>query len=76
MRFSLSNSLHRCDLKTRVSWPCTNVDGVHHEITAVTKNLIGHVDNAADPAIAVDIDLHLTVRLDHHGPVPVIVEIT
>jgi len=49
---------------------------VHHEITAVTKNLIGHVDNAADPAIAVDIDLHLTVRLDHHGPVPVIVEIT
>jgi hypothetical protein len=40
----------------------------------VTKTLRGHVDNAIDPAIKVDIDLTLSTPADAKGPVPVIME--
>ncbi len=40
----------------------------------VTKKLVGHVDNAAYPAIKVDIQLTLTTPKDAPGPVPVIME--
>lgn len=45
--------------------------------TAVlTKKLIGHVDNATDPAITVNIQLTLTTPAAATGPVPVILELS
>ena len=44
------------------------------DVPVVTKQLRGHVDNSAWPAIRVDIDLTLTPPADAKGPVPVIME--
>jgi hypothetical protein len=41
---------------------------------AVTKRLIGHVDNSDDPQIKVDIHMTLTTPAQAKGPVPVILE--
>ena len=46
------------------------------DIPVITKKLVGHVDNASDPAINVDIDLTLTTPANAKGPVPVIIELT
>lgn len=43
-------------------------------IPAVTKRLVGHVDNSVHPAIKVDIQLTLTTPESAKGPVPVIME--
>ncbi len=48
----------------------TTIGGVH----AVTKQLIGHVDNSIDPKIHVDIQLTLTMPAKTGGPVPVVME--
>ena len=45
-------------------------------IATVTKHLIGHVDNSAYPAIAVNIDVSLTLPADAQKPVPVVLELT
>jgi hypothetical protein len=44
------------------------------DIAAVTKRLVGHVDNAKCPQIKVDIQLTLTTPVDANGPVPVMME--
>jgi hypothetical protein len=44
-------------------------------IPVTTKKLVGHVDNASDPSIAVDIDVTLTTPADAKGPVPVMIEL-
>jgi hypothetical protein len=44
------------------------------EYPVVVKKLVGHVDNSADPAIDVNIDLTLATPADAKGPVPVIME--
>lgn len=44
------------------------------DIAVVTKELIGHVDNSANPAITVDIQLSLSTPADARRPVPVILE--
>jgi hypothetical protein len=44
-------------------------------IPAVTKRLVGHVDNSAYPAITVNIQLTLTLPANSAGPVPVIMEL-
>jgi hypothetical protein len=44
------------------------------DVAAVTKQLIGHVDNSSYPLITVDIQLTLTVPANTPGPVPVILE--
>jgi hypothetical protein len=44
------------------------------DVPVVTKHLAGHVDNSADPAITVNIDLTLTVPAHTGGPVPVMME--
>jgi len=44
------------------------------DVDVITKKLTGHVDNSADPAIAVNIDLTLSTPADAKGPVPVIME--
>ena len=46
------------------------VDG----ISAVTKELVGHVDNSAYPEITVIIQLSVTTPAAAHGPVPVMME--
>jgi hypothetical protein len=59
-----------------VTWTVT---GAAHEavggIPVVTKKLVGHVDNARDPAIAVEIELILTIPAKAPGPVPVVMEL-
>ena len=44
------------------------------DIPAITKRLVGHVDNAKCPQIKVDIQLTLTTPADAKGPVPVMME--
>ena len=44
------------------------------EIPALTKRLVGHVDNARCPQITVDIQLTLTTPAAARGPVPVMLE--
>ncbi|HEX3146827.1 MAG TPA: hypothetical protein VHR66_01925 [Gemmataceae bacterium] len=44
------------------------------DVPAVTKVLVGHVDNSAYPPITVDIQLTLTTPENAAGPVPVIME--
>jgi hypothetical protein len=44
-------------------------------VDAITKRLIGHVDNSADSLISVRIDLLLTTPAKATGPVPVIMEL-
>jgi hypothetical protein len=43
-------------------------------VAAVTKKLVGHVENAAHPAITVDIQLTLTTPASATAPVPVVLE--
>jgi hypothetical protein len=43
-------------------------------VPAVTKRLVGHVDNASHPAITVDIQLTLSTPAAAAGPVPVMLE--
>ena len=58
-----------------VTWAVTKTaTGTDGEIATTTKTLVGHVDNAADPSIAVDIALTLTTPTDAPGPVPVVME--
>ncbi len=44
------------------------------DIPAITKRLVGHVDNSRCPQIKVDIQLTLTTPADAKGPVPVMME--
>src|SRR5579862_4029699 len=59
----------------KVTWEVKSV--VHEnkgDVAVVTKTLVGHVDNSADPDITVNIDLTLTTPANAGGPVPVIME--
>ncbi len=59
----------------KVSWEIVStIDTVIGNIKAVTKNLLGHVDNSSYPDITVDIQLSLTTPADAGKPVPVIME--
>jgi len=44
------------------------------DVPVITKKLVGHVDNASYPAVAVDIQLTLTTPANATGPVPVMME--
>jgi hypothetical protein len=58
----------------KVVWEITSTrDTVIGGIAAVSKNLVGHVDNTAYPQLKVDIQLSLTTPKGA-GPVPVIME--
>jgi hypothetical protein len=46
------------------------------DVAAVTKKLVGHVDNSAYPAVTVDIQLTLSTPANATGPVPVVMELT
>ncbi len=59
----------------RVTWEVIETtEGTDANIPVVTKKLVGHVDNSACPAIAVDIQLTLTTPAQATGPVPVMME--
>ena len=44
-------------------------------IAAVTKRIVGHVDNSSYPAITVNIELKLTIPANATAPVPVMMEL-
>lgn len=59
----------------KVNWEVTStIDTTIGGIKAVTKHLLGHVDNSSYPAIKVDIQLTLITPANTSGPVPVIME--
>jgi hypothetical protein len=49
--------------------------GLVGEFPVTVKKIVGHVDNAAHPAITVNIELTLTTPADASGPVPVMIEL-
>jgi (4-O-methyl)-D-glucuronate---lignin esterase len=59
----------------KVTWELvsTTYDTSNH-VPAITKKLIGHVDNSSYPAIKVNIDLTLSTPANAKTPVPVIME--
>jgi Cell division control protein, negative regulator of transcription len=59
----------------KVTWEVTSTTReTIGDIPAVTKKLVGHVDNTSYPAISVDIQLTLTTPAAATGPVPVLME--
>jgi lysophospholipase L1-like esterase len=57
-----------------VTWQVTSTTrGINAGIVTITRNLVGHVDNSADPRITVNIQASVTVPADASAPVPVIV---
>jgi lysophospholipase L1-like esterase len=55
-----------------VTWTVTNtVNATIGSRPVIGKQLVGHVDNSAFPAISVDIQMTLVVPADAKGPVPV-----
>jgi len=56
----------------KVTWTVTSTtDSTSGDIPTVVKQLVGHVDNSAAPAINVDIQATLTTPKNASGPVPV-----
>jgi hypothetical protein len=56
-----------------VAWAVVSeVEETVGEIPVVTRSLVGHVDNAAYPAVSVDIELVLTLPADAAAPAPAI----
>lgn len=59
----------------KVNWEVIATESVSvGDIAAVTKRLVGHVDNSSYPHITVDIQLSLTTPTGATGPVPVMME--
>jgi hypothetical protein len=59
----------------KVSWEVVSVtNDTSNDVPAVTKKLVGRVDNSSFPSIIVNIDLTLTTPANAKGPVPVIME--
>ena len=58
----------------KVTWTIATqaTDRVVGELPVVAKQLVGHVDNAACPAITVDLQMTLVTPADAQGPVPVL----
>jgi hypothetical protein len=46
------------------------------DVSVVTKELVGHVDNSSDPRITVNIELELTTPANAKVPVPVMMELS
>ena len=59
----------------KVTWEITSTTNEKvGDIPAITKRLVGHVDNSRYPQIKVDIQLTLTRPAEAQGPVPVMME--
>jgi len=60
----------------KVRWEVTNTSTINiGGIPAITKTLVGHVDNSSYPLITVDIQASVTTPANAQGPVPVMVEL-
>ncbi len=60
-----------------VRWEVASVEEeMNGETPIVTKNLVGHVDNAAYPLIEVNIEVTLSTPAKATGPVPLIMQFT
>ncbi len=60
----------------KVTWHVERTDHESRESKPlITKHVVGHLDNSADPDINVDIQLTLTTPAGAAGPVPVIMEL-
>ena len=60
----------------KVAWQVVSVVAEENgDIPVVTKTLLGHVENASDPKIEVNIEATLTTPAKAAGPVPVIIEL-
>ena len=63
------------DKTPAVAWTIAGeTDTVVGDIPAITKQLVGHVDNSAYPAVKVDIQMTLTTPKTSKTPAPVIME--
>jgi hypothetical protein len=59
-----------------VTWEITNTSRqMVGNVPVITKQLLGHVDNSAYPAVRVDIQLTVSTPAHAAGPVPVIMEL-
>jgi len=59
----------------KVTWEVVSVtNDTSNHVAAITKKLIGHVDNSSYSSISVNIDLTLSTPANAKGPVPVIME--
>jgi hypothetical protein len=59
----------------KVKWEViSTTPEMNGELAIITKQLVGHVDNASYPQVIVDIKLTLSTPAGAHGPVPVIME--
>lgn len=59
----------------KVTWEVTSTtDTTIGSVKAITKNLLGHVDNSSYPQIKVDIQMTLTTPANAARPVPVMME--
>ena len=59
----------------KVTWEVVSTTNeMNGAFPAITKKLVGHVDNSSYPQINVDIQLTLTTPANATGPVPVIME--
>jgi hypothetical protein len=60
----------------KVNWELINTTNeTNGDVPVITKHLIGHVDNSADPAITVNIELTLSTPAKATTPVPVMLEL-
>jgi hypothetical protein len=59
----------------KVNWEVTSTTtGTNGDIPIITKQLVGHVNNASYPAITVNIAVTLTTPANATGPVPVMMQ--
>lgn len=59
----------------KVTWKITSAARTNNgDISVITKQLVGHVDNSSCPQIDVDIQLTLTTPADASGPVPAMLD--
>ncbi len=59
----------------KVNWEIlSTTNETNGNVSVITKELVGHVDNSAYPSVKVDIRVRLTTPADASGPVPVIME--
>ena len=59
----------------KVNWQVVSTVKMNGDVPVITKQLIGHVENSAYPAIKVDIQLTLSTPANAKNPVPVIMEL-
>ena len=60
----------------KVTWEVVSVtNDTSNQVPAITKKLIGHVDNSSYPSVSVNIDLTLTTPANAKTSVPVIMEL-